>query len=556
MSASDQETGGGRGPTANGATPVVPPPVRPTASAAPVLVVCALVGGLLQILASIHLGLARLDALTSAAQEGPGIYLLAVFGAAVGLGALWLLRSRPLVATVAFLLWQLAVLWPLARRMTLLGLSLHGEFMLHHFVAIVSTLACVVLATVLVNDTTLGRARWIPVLAIVTGVASACTGHVLATLHYASRIAALLHSTALLSLLAAAVLWFVLDLRAHGSTPSRWAALPLFVPFLVRIGSSGLGGLDEQIPVEWRAPTTAILVACAFAVTVLVRPRPARPVAIAITISSALTIAMLYLVYRRDFGEVEDGLGGLAQSLVGYIPPYPQYVPAWALVVAMIGAFSALHTAAGAMATHDDRDRGSALALVLVAGIGLSSPQLVLMIGAGLLAFVANAARHEPSSAPAVPLDELLETAAGALGLSLATVPGARAGAQLSALRGSIHGVAIDVRAQSGPGTTKLRLRVGLPGRGRPVVALEPSGGDTGTRPAHELGRTHRVQGDTRELERWGDPLLDALLGLTSARAQLWSTGAEIDFRGDLALVDAARLEAVVRVAVDVLREP
>lgn len=556
MSAGDQETGGGQGPAANGATPVVPPPVRPTASAAPVLVVCALVGGLLQILASIHLGLARLDALTSAAQEGPGIYLLAVFGAAVGLGALWLLRSRPLVATVAFLLWQLAVLWPLARRMTLLGLSLHGEYMLHHFVAIVSTLACVVLATVLVNDTTLGRARWIPVLAIVTGVASACTGHVLATLHYASRIAALLHSTALLSLLAAAIVWFVLDLRAHGSTPSRWAALPLFVPLLVRIGSSGLGGLDEQIPVEWRAATTAILVACAFAVTVLVRPRPARPVAIAITISSALTIAMLYLVYRRDFGEVEDGLGGLAQSLVGYIPPYPQYVPAWALVVAMIGAFSALHTAAGAMATHDDRDRGSALALVLVAGIGLSSPQLVLMIGAGLLAFVANAARHEPSSAPAVPLDELLETAASKLGLSLATVPGARAGALLSALRGSIHGVAIDVRAQSGPGTTKLRLRVGLPGRGRPVVALEPSGGDTGTRPAHELGRTHRVQGDTRELERWGDPLLDALLGLTSARAQLWSTGAEIDFRGDLALVDAARLESVVRVAVDVLREP
>jgi hypothetical protein len=100
--------------------------VRPTASAAPVLVVCALVGGLLQILASIHLGLSRLDALTSAAQEGPAMVLLAVVGAGVGLGALWLLRSRPVVATVAFLLWQLAVLWPITRRMSVLGLSLHG----------------------------------------------------------------------------------------------------------------------------------------------------------------------------------------------------------------------------------------------------------------------------------------------------------------------------------------------------------------------------------------------------------------------------------------------
>jgi hypothetical protein len=531
--------------------------VRPTASAAPVLVVCALVGGLLQILASIHLGLSRLDALTSAAQEGPAMVLLAVVGAGVGLGALWLLRSRPVVATVAFLLWQLAVLWPLTRRMSVLGLSLHGEFVLHHFVTIVSALACLVFATVLANAVELGRARWVAVLAIVCGVAAASTGHVLTILRvFAASMQAPLQVAATFSLLVAAIVWFLLDVRAKGSTPSRWAALPLLVPFLVRLLGSEDLQLNDPIKADWRAATTAILVACAFAMTVLVRPRPARPVAIAITISSALTIAMLYLVYRRDFGEVEDGLGGLLQTFVGYVPPYPQYVPTWALVVAMLGAFSALHTAAGAMATHDDRDRGSALALVLIAGIGLSSPQLVLMVGAGLLGFVAYAGRHEPSSAPALPLAELLESTATRLGLSLATVPGARAGAELSALRGSIDGIAVDARAQSGAGTTKLRLRIGLQGRGRPVVTLEPSGGDTGTRPAHEIGRTHRVEGDARELERWGDALLDALLGLANARARLWSTGAEIDFGGDLALVDAARVETVVRATVSVLREP
>jgi hypothetical protein len=529
--------------------------VRPTASAAPALVVCALVGGLLQILASIHLGLSRLDALTQAASEGPSMVLLAVFGAAVGLAALWLLRSRPIIAVVAFLLWQLAVLWPLAKRMSVLGFSLHGEFVLHHFVALVSTLACVVLATTLANATMFGRARWLAVLAIVVGVASGLTAHVLDTLHLAARLGPPLHATATLALLAATLVWFALDVRAHGPTPGRLAALPLVLPFVLRIAANGPMALEAQIPGPWRPWTTGALIVCAFALMVLMRPRPHRPLAVAITVSSALTIALVYLVYRRDFGDVEDGLGGLVQSLVGYVPPYPQYVPTWAIIIAMLGAFGALHTAAGAMASHDDRDRGTALALVLVAGVGLSSPQLVLMTGAGLLAFVAHVARPEQESAPTVPLSELLEEVAPRLGLSLATVPGAKAGAELSALRGAIRGVAVDVRAQSGAGVSRLRLRVGLQGRGRPTVALEPSVGDGGTRPSHELGRTHRLQGDARELERWGDPLLDALFGLTSVRTRLWSTGAEIDFGSDLAQLDATRLEAIVRASVDVLRD-
>lgn len=548
-----------------GATPEIPTlPVRPARSAAPVLVVCALVGGLLQILASIHLGIQRVDALTAAAQEGPGIYLLAVLGCGVGLGALWILRARPLVATVAFLLWQLAVLWPLAKRMTLLGVSLHGEFILHHFVALVAALACVAFATALANAPELGRLRWLGVFAVVIGVACGLTGHVGATLHMGVRIAPMLHAVATLTLVGSAILWFALDVHQHGSTPSRWAALPLFVPFVLKIVATGPLAQDAQIPAQWRGTITGVLIVCAFAITGLMRPRPNRPVAIAITISSALTIAMLYLVYRRDFGEVEDGLGGLVQTLIGFVPPYPQYVPSWALVVAMLGAFSALHTAAGAMATTLDRDRGTALALVLVTGIGLSSPQLALMTGAGLLAFAAHRARDDEASPPAFPLPELLQEVASKLGLSLATVPGARAGVELSALRGSMGGVAIDVRAQSGPkgrenqsGTSaaRLRMRVGLQGRGRPLVALEPSVGDGGARPAHEIGRSHRLQGDPRELERWGDGLLDALFGLASVRARLWSTGAEIDFGGDLAQLDAARIERILRASVDVLRD-
>jgi len=521
-----------------------------------VLVVCALVGGLLQILASIHLGLQRLDALTAAAHEGPGVYLLAIVGATVGLAALWILRKRPLVAAVAFLLWQLAVLWPLARRMSSLGLSLHGEFVLHHFVALVSAAACLSLAVALTRDTELGPARWLAVLAATVGVSTALAAHVLSAGHMGARLVPSLHAVAAVAIVGTAVVWFALDVRVRGSTLSRWAAVPLVLPFVVRLAATGPGALaDVPVPGPWRALQLGVLVGCAFAITVLVRPRPSRPVAIAITISSALTIAMIYLVYRRDFGEVEDGLGGLAQSLLGFVPPYPSYVPPWVLIVAMLGAFSALHTAAGAMATLRDRDRGTALALVIVAGVGLSSPQLMLMTGAGLLAFIAHRRDDTAAVPPTVPMAELLADAATRLGLSLATVPGARAGAELSALRGSIGGVAVDLRAQSGPATAKLRLRIGLPGRGRPIVALEPSADDGGVRPAHEIGRTHRVQGDARELERWGDALLDALHGLGTAQAKLWSTGAEIDFGSDLSALDAERLDRVVRAAVDVLRD-
>jgi hypothetical protein len=38
-------------------------------------------------------------------------------------------------------------------------------------------------------------------------------------------------------------------------------------------------------------------------------------------------------------------------------------------------------------------------------------------------------------------------------------------------------------------------------------------------------------------------------------RARLWGTGAEIDFGGDLAAVDAVRLERIVRASVAVLRD-
>ena len=55
-----------------------------------------MLGGALQILASVALGLARVDALHAAANEGATRYVLAVLASSTGLALAWLVRKRPL----------------------------------------------------------------------------------------------------------------------------------------------------------------------------------------------------------------------------------------------------------------------------------------------------------------------------------------------------------------------------------------------------------------------------------------------------------------------------
>jgi hypothetical protein len=506
----------------------------------------ALIGGLLQILASVVLGMARLDALTLASQEGPLFYTVAALAVAIGVVAVWVLRGRPLLAAVSFVTWQAAVLWPLSRRMSFAGLALHGEFILHHFVAVLCALACATLAWALLRDPRARRLGWPVALAAIACVAAGLVGHI-AGVQGEHRLGAIALAVAASASVVAMTLWTGLELGRAPRSPARWAALALVIPIVVRVASVGPMALDHApVPPGLRAPFVGLLIAAAVALTVLLRPRPPRVIAVTMTGLAALTTATLYLVYRSKFGDVEDGLGGLAQSILGFTPPYPEYLSNTAIVTVMIGGFLALQTAGGAMTSEDARDRGIGLALVIVAGVGWSNPQLVLMSTAGVLLFLSDLDELPPAAAPPPsPVGQILGELATRLSLAASEAAGAR-GVTLHALRGELRGVTVDVRAQVGRDAPRLGARLGVVARSRPEVGLQP--GTSGDVPAHAIARTHRVFGATRKLEAHGDELLDACLPFPTLRLGLWPAGAEIDLGSDLAKLDAAALERLLAV--------
>ncbi|MBX7082460.1 MAG: hypothetical protein K1X88_24860 [Nannocystaceae bacterium] len=516
-------------------------------STAATLAAFALVGGLLQILASAVLGMERLDALTAASQEGPWMYLAAAAGVVAGCVALWILRRRPMIAALSFLLWQAAILWPLSRRMSWVGLALHGEFLLHHFIATACACATLVLAWAVVRERGRGAMRWPAAVCLVVAALAGAWGH-LAQVRGAVRAEQLGHGLVVVATLAASALLVGRELIAQPRSRTRWAAAVLLAPLAVRALASGPFALAHApVPPGLRAPFLGLLVLAAAALTVLLRPRPPRAIAIGMTLLSALSVATLYLVYRGSFGKLEDGLGPLVQSMLGFLPPYPEAVPTLVLVTVMVGAFLALQTAGGSLSADDARDRGIGLALVMVAGVGWSNPQLVLMSGVGLTLFAIDLdGVQAPPRPPPRPLAQVFDELARMLQLEASTVAADRRGRRvLHALRGVHRGLPLELRAELDGERASVRGHIGSIGRGRPDALLVPGPG--ANRPAHPLARTHAVQGSLRVLEHHGEGLLDACLPFSTLTLGLSGAGAEFSFGDDLHGFDDAPVAALLR---------
>jgi hypothetical protein len=121
-------------------------------------------------------------------------------------------------------------------------------------------------------------------------------------------------------------------------------------------------------------------------------------------------------------------------------------------------------------------------------------------------------------------------------------------GQALLAVRGDADETPIDLRARpTARGGWDVTLTVGLLGRGRPVLGLDPEPGDDGPRPAHLLGRTHRARGQVRRLELLDDTLLDALLPFPGARVELWEAGSRVTLGAVLSQLDDERLATLTR---------
>ncbi|PRQ02115.1 hypothetical protein ENSA5_25740 [Enhygromyxa salina] len=542
----------------------------------------ALVAGLLQIIASIVLGLARLEKFTAAANEGAYIYL--VVGALLGAGvfSVWVVRSRPQLAVTLALVWPAGVWYGLRAHTSTLGLAYHGEYILHHL----SALLCLVLAISVpigwAKDRRLGKLAFVPLLLALPGALALAASHLgqvpvgptwLADHRLATIGAALLLAS---WPVAAALFWSELGPRQR-----RPLVFVLLLPLAVRVGFAGWDGLSGALVEPEAIPWVgAALVVTAIATLILLRPRLELWVMAVVGVICLLASMFFYFLYENGFGELEDGLGGLLQSLFGFAVPYPSYVDDLRSAALMMGLFFMFVTVYSALVSAEDRVRGIALGLMVIAGLGFSSPHLVLMFGVGALLVVEGmlpgaphrelGSRQAAADAAAIeralayddgpPRDlasvrELIEGLAERLGLDPPTAVETESGAGMIGLRGELlgpegraeGGPVLDLRARVEPGSTRIELSVGLPGREEPVFELVPDPGKRGRRPDHLLSRSHRVHGELRALEAFGDAPLDALTSFPTAYLRAWDGGVDVDLGRELVGLRVDQLDALVR---------
>jgi hypothetical protein len=512
-----------------------------------VLAAVALLAGILQVMATVMLGLAPLEQLRVAAAEGAQLYLVGMLATVVGLVVVWLLRRRPLWAVLMLLSWQGAVFWPLRARTSLLGLAFHGEYVLHHFSGVLAAAVCIAIATAWLRRPDLGRARLVPAGLALVGTLALVVAHVLEQPSLHGEAPAWLEQGGTAALLLA---WgtAVAVLGKHLYPPRlRLVAAALLLPFVARVALAWPEGLAGASVVDAGRPVLmATMVVAAVTAFAGFRPSVAQSVRTLVLVFSGLATVLLYYFYRRGFGELEAGLGGLAQSMFAFSLPYPSYVPAWQVWVVMLGLFAMFAAAYAGLVSPGQRARGVALSLLLVTGLGLSTPPLVLMTGAAALLWIDSISTGGGGSVspqpPPSPMEAILEALAQRLHLpGVVVLEGT--GRALLAVRGDVDETPIDLRARpTARGGWEVTLTVGLLGRGRAVLGLDPEPGDDGPRPAHLLGRTHRARGEVRRLELLDDTLLDALLPFPGARVELWDAGSRVSLGDDLSQLDDERL--------------
>lgn len=502
-------------------------------------------------MATVMLGLAPLEELRVAEAEGARPYLLGMFATIVGLVVVWFLRRKPLIAVVVLLVWQGAVFWPLSARTSSLGLAFHGEYVMHHFTGLIAAATCIAIASGWARQPDLGRARLVPVVLVIVGALSLLTAHVLEQPSVGEHSFPWLERGGAAALLLAWAVSLVTMGKHHSPGRLRIVATALLLPFLVRVAFSWPEGLaGASVVDEGRTPLMIAMLIAGLTTFALFRPNLAPSIRTLVLAFSGLAALLMYYFYRHGFGELEAGLGGLAQSMFAFSLPYPTYLPAWKVWGVMLGLFAMFGSAYAGLVSSSQRARGLALALLVVTGLGLSTPPLVLMTSAGALLWIdslLDAPVLTPSAAPALPMNEIIQGAADELD-SPGLVVVDDGNESLLAMRGDVNDKAVDLRARrSRRGDWELTLQVGVLGRGRPMLRLVPELGDAGVRPAHLLGRTHFAQGQVRNLEILEDSFFDAMMPFNQAHVEFWEAGARVRLGAALGKLDGETLAALIR---------
>lgn len=547
----------------------------------------ALAAGLLQIIASVALGLASLERFTAAADERPAIYMVVAVLIGAGSLSIWLTRERLAIALTLAAVWPLGMWYALHKHTSWLGLAYHGEFVLHHLAAVLCLFVAIGVPLAWAFDDRLGKLRWLPAVFAVPGTLALMGSHLgrapLGPLWLADRSLATTGAALLLLAwpVATVVFW-----RKLGPRERRPLAVVVLLPLIVRVATTGWEALSgELVPQDRIVWVGAALIVTGIATLVLLRPRLEHWVLAVVGIICLLGSMFAYYLYEHGFGELEDGLGGLLQSLFGFVVPYPSYVDDTRSAALMMGLFFMFVTVYSALVSAEDRVRGIALGLMVIAGIGFSSPHLALMFGTGALLLIEGMLPGAPdreldaaprdaawASASALVIDEadgasdsqlarvhaILDGLAERLGLDPPTIVATGPHTASLGLRGELFSRPenpaestasgmLDVRARVEPGTARIELSVGLPGRGEPVFELIPDPGKRGQRPLHLLARSHRVHGEMRALEAFGDAPLDALTCFPTAYLRAWDGGVSVELGRELVSLRVDHLEALVR---------
>jgi hypothetical protein len=264
----------------------------------------ALTAGLLQIIASVALGMASLERFTAAADERPAIYMVVAVLIGAGSLSVYLVRERMAIALTLAAVWPIGMWYGLRQQTSWLGLAYHGEFVLHHFAAVLCLVVALSVPIAWARDDRLGKLRWLPAVFALPGALALAGSHLgrapLGPAWLADRTLATTGATLLLLAwpVAIAVFWRL--------------AIVLLLPLLVRVGLVGWQGLSgeliEQDQIVWLG---SALIVTAIATLVLLRPRLEYWVLAVVGLICLLASMFAYYLYEHGFGELEAGLGGL-----------------------------------------------------------------------------------------------------------------------------------------------------------------------------------------------------------------------------------------------------
>lgn len=495
----------------------------------------ALIAAVLQILATIKVAVTPTAQLATVAQQDGAPYLYGGLVLAVALVLVWLVRRIPGLAIAVTIATAAAEGFILRPHTSWLGIAVHGELALHHFLTFLSAGICITVAISCATRQQAGTSRWVAVFGIITGVAAVLAAHVLPGL-VESRWADRIHGYGFASLLISS--GWMLGLALKRTSPLlRWTSIGLFALPILRVGLAwpeGLSGASVAEPYRGLLTAALVLALTVPFYTFVLRDPKAHPAAKGVLMGlSAVFTVLFFLLYRSSFAMFEDELGFLPQSWYGFPLPYPESIPRWQATMGAMPMFFGLSTVYCGILSTQHRVYIIALAMMLVTGLGLSSGQLVLMAASAQLVWIE--ALWHPSQPPAssqnaasFPVDDIFATLGHRLGWS-DIIDVDQANGRTIALKGDLDGVPVDARArQLHHVQWDVTIRIGIPGHQPPIVELVPDHRSGGSRPDHPIGKTHRISGSSRELEQRPDDVLTALLPYPAASAKFWEAGTEI----------------------------